>query len=60
MAINTYFITCSLLAGSDVHGYSYVLTDADNTINISGIVVRNNENTGRTQVVIQDIHNYST
>ena len=59
-AINTYFITCSFLAGSDIHGCSYVLTDADNTINVSGIVIRNNENTGSTQVVIQDIQNYSS
>ena len=59
-AINTYFITCSFLAGSDIHGCSYVLIGADNTINVSGIVIRNNENTGRTQVVIQDIQNYSS
>ena len=59
-AINTYFITCSFLAESDIHGCSYILTDADNTISVSGIVIRNNENTGRTQVVIQDIQNYSS
>ena len=58
--INTYFITCSFLAGIDIHGCSYVLIDADNTISVSGIVIRNNENKGRTQVVIQYIQNYSS
>ena len=56
---NTYSITCIFLAGSNVHGCSYILTDANNTVSVNGAVMRNNGNIGTTLMEIPDIQKYS-